>query len=147
MEQDNSFEEQAAQPTQKPAGYEFTAAQNSTIEVLARRMKFLGILNMVFAGFVALGGMFKLFQSPTEALVLFLEVALFAFMGLWNYRGAASFQLIVQTRGHDITHLMNALEELRRIYNLQYWLMVIVIGLTALGTIVAIVFSMISGGR
>jgi hypothetical protein len=120
------------------SGYEFTPAQNMTIQVLGQRMKFIGILNMVFAGFMTIGGVIVLFKFPIQAIVAFAEVALFAFMGLWNYKGAASFKMIVETSGNDIAHLMNALEDLRKIYNLQYWLMIIVLVLVAIGIIAAV---------
>src|SRR5512140_784480 len=88
------------------AGYEFSPEQNLTIQMLGKRMKFIGILNMILAGFMTLGGIVVLFKFPGQALVAFAEVALFALMGVWNYKGASSFQLIVQTTGNDIGHLM-----------------------------------------
>jgi hypothetical protein len=126
----------------RPSGYEFTAQQNLTIDVLAKRMKFIGILNLIFGGFMALGGILILFKTPIQGFVAFAEVAFFVLMGLWNYRGAASFQLIVQTQGKDIAHLMNALEELRKIYNLQYWLMIVMLVLVALGIVALVLMSM-----
>ena len=97
---------------------------------------------MVLGGLAALGGLFLLLQSVPPALVAFLEVALFGFIGLWHYKAAEAFQLIVQTRGNDISFLMNALDGLRKIYNLQVWLMVIVLGLLALGVVVMAVLSL-----
>jgi hypothetical protein len=128
----------AAEPL-KPAGYEFTAAQNATIEGLAKRMKFIGIIYLVFGGLVAIGALWMLTQSLPSALVAILEVALFGFMGYWTVKAAGSFQMIVQTRGNDISFLMNALEELRKIYNLQVWLFIIVLGLLAIGIVVMVV--------
>jgi hypothetical protein len=125
----------------QPTGYEFTVQQNLTIQVLAKRMKFIGILNLIFGGFMALGGILILFKTPIQGLVAFAEVAFFVLVGLWNYRGAASFQLIVQTQGRDIANLMNALEELRKIYNLQYWLMIVVLALVALGIIALVLMT------
>ncbi len=119
-------------------GYEFTPEQDATIQLLAKRMKFIGILNMVFAGMMTIGGLFVMFKFPGQAIVAFAEVALFAFMGIWNYKGAASFQLIVQTTGNDIAHLMEALTDLKKIYNLQYWLMIIVLILVVVGIIAAV---------
>ena len=122
----------------KPSGYEFTPMQNPTIRTLAQRMRVIGIVYIIFAVFVGIGAFVVLLQSLPSALVGFLEVALFAFLGLWTYRGAASFQLIVDTKGSDISHLMNALDELRKIYSLQTWLMVAVLALMAIGIIVGV---------
>lgn len=129
------------QPAPMPAGYEFNAAQNATIRNLAVRMKIIGIFYMVLGGLAALGGLFLLTQSIPPALVAFLEVAFFGFVGLWHYNAAEAFQLIVQTKGNDISFLMNALDGLRKIYNLQVWLMVIMLGLLALGVVVMVMFS------
>jgi hypothetical protein len=120
------------------ATYEFTGEQNLTIQVLAQRMKFIGVLNMVFGGLMAIGGFFVLFKFPGQAIVAFAEVALFGFIGVWNYKGAASFKLIVQTTGNDIAHLMEALTDLKKIYNLQYWLTIIVLILVVVGIIAAV---------
>ena len=119
-------------------GYEFNPEQDSTIQMLAKRMKFIGILNMIFAALMTLGGLLVLFRFPGQAIVAFAEVALFACMGVWNYKGAASFQLIVQTTGNDIAHLMEALTDLKKIYNLQYWLLIIVLILVVVGIVAAI---------
>jgi hypothetical protein len=132
----------APQPTLGSIGYEFSPAQNLTIQVLAQRMKFIGILYMAFGGLVGVGGIVMLFQAPIQAIVAFAEVALFALMGLWNYKGADSFQLIVQTHGNDISYLMNALEDLRKIYNLQYWLMIVMLVLVALAIVAVVLMSM-----
>lgn len=122
----------------QPAAYEFTEEQNLTIETLGKRMKFIGVLNIIFAVFMAIGGVFALWRFPGQAIVAFAEVALFGFMGAWNYRAAASFKLIVQTTGNDIVHLMDALQDLKKIYNLQYWLMIVVLVFVVIGILAAI---------
>lgn len=142
MEQEKGPTAEASQPAPMPAGYEFTPQQDLTIKNVAQRMKIIGVFYLVFGGLAALGGIFILVQSLPQALIAFLEVALFAFIGLWHYRAAASFQMIVQTRWNDIMHLMKALEELRKIYNLQVWLMIIVIGLLVLGVIVGVLIAL-----
>ena len=61
----------------------------------------------------------------------------FLLQGVWARSSAASFQKIVDTRGNDITNLMNAVGELRTMYGLLYLLLsaallggVVAIGLT-----------------
>lgn len=46
--------------------------------------------------------------------------------------------MIVETSGNDIAHLNNALESLRKLYNLQFWLLVVMIVLFIVGLIVGI---------
>jgi hypothetical protein len=133
----------APQAASGPTGYEFSPAQNLTIQVLAQRMKFMGILYMFFGGLMVIWGVILiLLKAPVQSIVAFAEVALFVFMGLWNYKGADSFQMIVQTEGSDVSHLMNALEDLRKIYNLQYWLMIVVLVLVALAIVAGVLVSM-----
>lgn len=141
MEQEKGTTVQTPQPAPKPAGYEFTVAQNTTIQGLASRMKFIGILYLVFGGLVALGTIWLLTRSLPQGFVGCLEVALFGFMGLWTAKAAGSFRMIVQTKGNDIAYLMNALEDLRKIYNLQVWLFIIVLALLAVGVVAMLVLS------
>lgn len=129
---------QSPQPPQKPAGYEFTIAQNNTIEGLASRMKIIGVLYLVVGGVLTLAGIWTLTQSLIQGLVSLVQVVFFGFMGYWTVQAAASFKLIVQTRGNDISYLMTALEDLRKIYNLQVWLLLVVLALLAIGVLLAV---------
>lgn len=46
--------------------------------------------------------------------------------------------MIVETAGNDMGHLNNALVSLRKLYNLQFWLLVVVIVLFIIGLIIGI---------
>ena len=118
------------------AGDEFNSEQNTVISSLSQKMKLLGIFYMVVAGVVGLWGFTALLKSFQTAIMLFGEGAFFGFMGWWTRRGAMSFQMIVDTEENDISHLMKALDELRKIYQLQVWLLAAMLGLVAL-TIIA----------
>jgi hypothetical protein len=61
---------------------------------------------------------------------------IYLLIGVWTRRSAGSFKKIVDTRGSDITHLMNALSELNKMYTLLYTL--IIIGLLVLGAAAAL---------
>jgi hypothetical protein len=50
---------------------------------------------------------------------------LYLLIGVWTRNAAGSFQQIVDTRGHDISHLMHALGSLNKMYTLIYTLIVI----------------------
>jgi hypothetical protein len=60
---------------------------------------------------------------------------IFLLQGVWARSSAASFRKIVDTRGNDITNLMNALGSLRAMYSMVYMLLVLALlaGLIALG--------------
>jgi hypothetical protein len=128
---------QQAQPP-APSGYEFSEAQNLTFSVLASRMKFLGILNLVFAVFIGLFAVLALFSSPLTLVVSGPQVALMVVMGLWMMNASSSFRMIINTKGSDINHLMTAMEALRKLYNLQFWLTIAVLILFVVGFLIAI---------
>jgi len=111
--------------------YEFTDPQNQTVSQLASRMKWVGVffvaLGLAFgllgvAGLVATEGAVDLIVKP----MIFVMVAVIFFLsGIWTVNAARSFTLIVQTTGSDILNLMNALGTLRKLYYMQFWLIII----------------------
>jgi hypothetical protein len=122
--------------------YEFNTSQNQLIKDLADKMRFvayfligLGIL-LTIAGLVALrgGGIANIIQGVIQIII-----------GFWTSRAANSFRSIVKTQGNDIGNLMSALEELRKLYTLQYWLLIVALILVAIGFIFALVVG-ITGG-
>jgi hypothetical protein len=56
-------------------------------------------------------------------------------LGIWTRSASRSFRKIVETRGNDISHLMNGLGALHQMYSLLYVLLMLVllVGLLALG--------------
>jgi hypothetical protein len=60
---------------------------------------------------------------------------IFLLQGVWTRSSAASFQKIVDTRGNDITNLMNAISSLQTMYGLLYLLLAgsLLAGLVAIG--------------
>jgi hypothetical protein len=55
----------------------------------------------------------------------FVNGLIYLLIGVWTRSAAGSFQQIVDTRGHDISHLMHALGALNKMYTLIYTLIVI----------------------
>ena len=121
-----------------PSGYEFNEAQNMTFGVLASRMKFLGILNLALAVLVGLFSVLALFASPLTIVVSGPQVAMLVVMGIWMVNASSSFRMIVDSHGQDITHLMTAMDALRKLYNLQFWLTIAVLVLFVVGFLFAI---------
>jgi sulfite exporter TauE/SafE len=118
--------------------YEFTGAQNQLISTLAKRMKFVAIFFIVLGAIVAAGGLFTLSRG-IEGIVTIFMGALYIIIGIWTIRAANSFKQIVDTEQSDISYLMNALNELKKLYTLQYVLMIIAIvfmGIAILGGII-----------
>jgi hypothetical protein len=50
-------------------------------------------------------------------------------LGIWTQRASTSFKSIVDTQGKDVSHLIEALEDLKKLYSLQYWLCIITLAI------------------
>ncbi|MFQ5798134.1 MAG: hypothetical protein ACE5H0_05490 [Bacteroidota bacterium] len=108
--------------------YEFTEAHNQTLQILGSRMKWVGILFIVIGAVYGLVGVLGLAEGA-PAFVFMLYAVIFILIGIWTRTAGSSFSLIVETAGSDIPHLMDALESLRKLYNLAFWLMIVGLGL------------------
>jgi hypothetical protein len=48
-------------------------------------------------------------------------------MGHFSMKGAKAFDNVVQSKGRDITFLMEGMQSLSRVYGVVYWIIVIVL--------------------
>jgi hypothetical protein len=122
-------------PTEPTDPYEFSEVQNALIGRLASRMSFVGV-------FAAVTGLVSIVFGATkrDPGTVLLGI-LYGLIGVWTARAGASFHSVAVTTGHDIANLMKALDELRKVFTLQYWLCLIalvlallLLGTTAVGT-------------
>jgi hypothetical protein len=101
--------------TPSNVAYEFSERENVLIAGLASRMRFVGLLAFATGALVVVLGALRI-----DPLWIF-SGAFSTLIGLWTHRASVSFRDVVQTEGHDIPHLMQALEDLRKLYTLQFW--------------------------
>ena len=118
-------EQSQIQPESQPVGYEFTIAQNENIRILSRRMTFVGVFYVIASVLVGLAGLVALFIAPLIGVLYIILLTPQLLIGIWTITAANSFKLVVDTRGHDIPHLMNALTSLRKLYTLMFWLLIV----------------------
>src|SRR5438045_3297930 len=104
--------------------YEFNTEQNRLIGELASKMRLVGQFFLVLGVLAALLGLAQLREGGVGTIV---SGILYALLGNWTIRAAAAFRVIVDTEGSDIRLLMDALVNLRKIYSLMYWLIMIAI--------------------
>lgn len=106
----------------KPASqYEFTAAENEVVRELAGTMAVTGlvlialaIVAILYAGVFIVGSR----QDPTPLVVTaFCAPMVIAGFGLRS--AAEPLMKIVASEGQDMTHLMSALREFRRVFTMQ----------------------------
>lgn len=124
--------------------YEFTGSQNELIRDLAKKMRFVsyfligvGVLSTI-AGFLTVlrGGGGSIINGIVSIVI-----------GIWTTSAASSFQKIVDTQGNDIENLMLSLGELRKLYTLQYWLLIIALVILALVFVLALLGGLTGAGR
>jgi len=122
--------------SETPREYEFNPSQNELIQGLASTMKFVGYFLIAVGIVVAISGIIAITKGGFASLVQGIVQAI---IGFWTTKAAQSFQLIVDTEGRDIENLMGALGELRKLYRLQYWILIIALVFAVVGLIVGII--------
>jgi hypothetical protein len=111
---------QPAPVASRPASeYEFTEADDVLFLGLAWQMNFVGLFALGIGIFVILIGAFL------EHAGSILSGALYSVIGIWTHRASVSFRKIAETRGKDISHLLHAIHDLRKLYSLQFWICVL----------------------
>jgi type IV secretory pathway component VirB8 len=130
-----------SQPSQKPAAasYEFTTMQDEIIRSLSKKMKFVGVFYIVVSVIVGLSALAFLLISPLVGFVYMILLTPELLIGIWTLNAAKSFRLVVDTKGHDIPHLINALINLRKLYTLMFWILIIGMAFMVIAVIAVIV--------
>ena len=115
--------------TLEQSEYEFSERQNSLIADLAKKMRLVGVF-FILAGLLGLSPTLTVTGSHNQPPLLFS--LLHIVLGYCTIKASGGFGRMVESQGRDITHLVAALETLRSMFSIIYWiLVVIVIGLFA----------------
>lgn len=122
--------------------YEFSPSQNELIQDLSKKMKFVGYILLALGILLALVGVFTLTQGGVGTIV---QGVIQIVLGIWTGKAASAFQRIVDTSGSDIENLMGALGELRKLYNLQFWLFLIGLILIAIAFVIGFIAAAAGG--
>lgn len=110
--------------------YEFSTSQNELIGDLGKKMNFVGILMIIGAVLTLISGIVGLVTGARQGMFDFSSLIQGVFLlitGLWTRNAAQAFNRVVSTVGADIENMLGALGELRKLYTLQYWLIIIVL--------------------
>lgn len=101
-----------------PARYEFSIEQNQTIGACGSRMRLVGMI-VVAAGVLEIALPLVAMQLDGPKVIRGVIVGLLLLvMGYWIMEAGREFQLVDRTKGHDITHLMLALDRLTKLCTL-----------------------------
>lgn len=115
--------------------YEFSSSQNELIKQLAEKMRFVAYFLIGVGVLIAISGLFTLLRGGIGNII---NGVVQIIIGVWTNKAASSFQLMVDTQGNDIENLMGALGELRKLYTLQYWLLILTLVFMVIGLVLAI---------
>ena len=113
--------------------WEFTPEQNVVLLRLVNRMRLVGAALMAIAllleiwAVLGTGGMLALQAGIALGLT-----------GWWSIRGGGELARAAKTRGGDSRHLMRALHEIGKLYELQYWILLVTALLFAATLVVSI---------
>jgi len=94
--------------------YEFSEEENILVGSLAKKMKFVGIFGIIFGVLEILQGIFSDKSAILQGIISII-------IGIWTTKASESFQKIVDTQGNDISYLLGALDQLKKLFSLQYW--------------------------
>lgn len=103
----------------QPSGYEFTPAQDAIIGKAATWARWLGIVMFIEAGLQLVN-------------INLIGVVIHGAIGYFFWKGGTSLQSVVDTQGHDIAHLMSALEQVGHALLIRLILLAVLAGLMLL---------------
>ncbi len=121
------------------SAYEFTPDENVLIGKLASQMHFVGLFAIGIGILVIAAGLLG------HHLGSILSGAFYALIGIWTHRASVSFKNVVQTEGYDLHHLLYAIEDLRKFFNLLFWVCFLAL-VIALCVLAAAVVLLVRGG-
>ena len=124
-------------------GYEFTSTQDRLISELSNKMRFVSYVLIVIGALLIFAGLVSINQGGFGSVIYGIVQLL---VGVWTNKAAASFRKIADTQGNDISNLMDALAELRKLYTLQYWLFILALVFIVIGLVTAIIYNLSAGG-
>jgi hypothetical protein len=127
----------SAPPTMGARGYEFGPGENQLLRGLAGAMRFVAVFQTIVGALLLVLAVFSLLWGHFgEALGYGIESCLGLVLAGLLLGAAGRFRQVVETQGADIPHLMGALEQLRKFFNLQRVLLII--ALVLLGVALAL---------
>jgi hypothetical protein len=130
--------------------YEFTPAQNEVIGSLGNSMKWVAVpafalaaLNLMYlimtAVWVFKTGAYKDWQMLGLLLYFLLSLVLTLAVARWCLTASLSFRAIVETSGRDVSFLMLALDNLRKMFGLVAAFVKVFLILSLIGLVLSVI--------
>ena len=129
----------AGAPAPEPSNYEFTEPQNKSITELSGAMTFVGtftlvvgVLSLLVGAVAVVMGLISHAGHIATGFQALANGAIYLLMGLWIRKSSAAFTNIVKTQGSDISNLMLALDELKKMFSLSRILLILYLAIMVL---------------
>jgi hypothetical protein len=124
------------EPSRAATGeYEFDSDEDSVFSGLASAMRFVGTASVVMGIVLFLG---VLGGDPLKIIGSIVQGVLSLVVGIWLRGASKSIHAITTTEGADISNLMTAMAELRKVYSLQRVLILVALGILAVALVVGL---------
>ena len=122
-----------------PPQYEFNQEQSSIIGNLAATMSMVGWILLSLGAVIGAIGVFQILSGfhvvgaadVAQGLAFFLS-------GIWVGDAARRFRAVADTRGQDISNLMDALIQLHRVFGLQRILLAFALVFSAIAALMMV---------
>jgi len=101
-----------------PENYEFSSSENLTIERTARFARAFGVVSAVIGVLATLDVVLTMAKNSARAAELPQTLAA-VLVGVIFVRVAAALQLVVNTEGNDVQHMMEAVKKLGDAFLIQ----------------------------
>ena len=130
--------------------YEFTPEQNDTIARLSDAMRWVSVPMLALGALCMVNLIMSLvwlvqtksyqdWHAIGTMLYLLFSTLLFLAFAVWTSRSSFEFQQITETRGQDISHLMGALDDLRKVYGVLATFVKVFVAITLLTLVLNLV--------
>jgi hypothetical protein len=106
---------------------EFTGDQDRLISGMTSNMKLVAIALLVLGPLRLVLGVVDVASHPLPGILSLIEGVLTAMLGLIMLKGATDARYMVETKGYDKEHLLNAVESLTVFYRVQVVLAVVLV--------------------
>lgn len=121
----------------RPRHYEFDEHEDAVFRELASAMKVVGTALLILGPLRVIFGLIGLSHKDyTNGPGQVVEGVSFFLVGNWTRDAAVSIARIVSTKGNDITHLISGMADLKKIYLLQRFVLLVALAAIALGLLV-----------
>jgi hypothetical protein len=123
------------------------------IAALARDMVWVAVPLVLVGALYGIGLLVyvaRSFQDPHfifQAVLIGLAMLFYLALGTWTNRAAQAFRQIVTTQGRDIEHLMDAVDNLRKMYGLLSLIVKIYVVIVGVAVVVGLIAALAAAFR